>query len=269
MNGSVKTSIAYFAVHAACLSIAVSPAYGSGESSHDWEFVVSPLFLWAKNVDGSSALAGNEMPTELDFQDDILENLDATFTFRAEARKHRLGYYVEYNFARLEPESMGQLGPVEFVSRVDYEDTLLEAGILWSVQASRQQRVEVLAAARYFDQQIDVDISRSAGAQQGSSSAGEISGGDSWWNGVMGVRYTRAFSTNLAFSVRGDVGYGGEDSKSYQAVGLLNYRFNDWGAAFAGYRYLAVDFDNGRANRDGYSTDVDQQGPLLGVSIYF
>jgi hypothetical protein len=41
------------------------------------------------------------------------------------------------------------------------------------------------------------------------------------------------------------------------------FRFNDWGAAFIGLRYMKFDYDGG-----GYSYDAEQQGPMLGVSIY-
>jgi hypothetical protein len=242
----------------------------SGERDEgEWTFVVSPLFVWGKSVDGTSTLAGSEAPVELDFQDDILENLDLSLTFRLEAQKGRFSYYAEYNFGRLEPESTGQIGPVEVSTEVTSEETMSEVGVFWAFSERQQSRLELLAAIRYFKEDLDVDFDKTAAGSNSTSSVGEISGGDSWWNGVLGARYRMQLSRSWTLTLRGDVGYGGEDNTSLQGVGLVNYRFNSWGSAFFGYRYLSIDFDNGRSGADGYAYDVEQQGPLLGLNIHF
>ena len=56
------------------------------EPEGEWEFMVTPMFLCGMSIDGDSAIDGNALPLDLDFTDDIMENLDAVFTFHFEAR---------------------------------------------------------------------------------------------------------------------------------------------------------------------------------------
>ena len=51
------------------------------ESEGEWEFMIAPLFLWGMSIDGESAIDGNALPLDLDFTDDIMENLDAVFRY--------------------------------------------------------------------------------------------------------------------------------------------------------------------------------------------
>jgi hypothetical protein len=56
---------------------------------------------------------------------------------------------------------------------------------------------------------------------------------------------------------------GGSDNNAWHFNAMADYRFNDWGSAFVGYRYMKIDYAS-----SSYSYDAKQQGPLLGVSIY-
>ena len=116
----------------------------SSSPAEDWQFVISPLYVWGKSIEGVSAIGANETPLDLDFQDDILENLDATFTLRVEAGKDRFAYYVEYNYGQLDPSSSGSLGPVQLNADVTYDDIMAEAGILWTFSGSNRNLWELL-----------------------------------------------------------------------------------------------------------------------------
>ncbi len=76
------------------------------------------------------------------------------------------------------------------------------------------------------------------------------------------------FNDKWSFIGRTDLGYGGSDNKAINASFQFDYRFRDWGSAFAGYRYLQYDFDNDSSS-NGYAFDAYQQGPLLGLTIYW
>lgn len=45
---------------------------------------------------------------------------------------------------------------------------------------------------------------------------------------------------------------------------MVDYRFKGWGSAFFGYRYMDIDYEGG-----GYLYDAKQQGPQLGVALYW
>ena len=86
-----------------CASMVLSATAGpvAAASEEQWEFAIAPMYLWAKNIEGSSAIGGKEAPLDLDFKDDILDNLDSALAFHFEARKGNLTLYAEYNDAVL------------------------------------------------------------------------------------------------------------------------------------------------------------------------
>ena len=63
---------------------------GRSPQSDEWQFALSPLFLWGMNLDGTTAIGPVTAPLELDFKDDVFENLAAAFTVHFEAKKNDL-----------------------------------------------------------------------------------------------------------------------------------------------------------------------------------
>ncbi len=96
----------------------------------------------------------------------------------------------------------------------------------------------------------------------------EIGGGDDWWHAFAGMRVFRTLGEKWTFIGRADLGYGGSDNSAINASFMFDYRFNNWGSAFVGYRYLEYDYDNG-SDSDRYAFDAYQQGPLLGLTIHW
>ena len=71
-------------------------------------------------------------------------------------------------------------------------------------------------------------------------------------------------SDNWTFVGRADYGYGGSDNTAGNFAFQFDYRFNDWGSAFIGGRYLTYDYDD-----SGYAFDADKTGPLAGITIHW
>lgn len=240
----------------------------SAAEEDGWEFSVAPLYLWAKNIEGSAAIGGKEAPLDLDFKDEILDNLDSAFAIHFEARKDNLTLYAEYNYAKLDPTTVTSFGPVEISADIEFEDTMWEAGATWMFAQHGDSTWELLGAIRYAEHDIEIETTRSGGPGI-LPPLDKITAGDDWWQGVAGLRYVFHATDRWSWRLRGDYGYGDSDNSSLQAIGLLDYRFRDWGSFFAGYRYLDTDFDNGRDSANGYAFDGNQQGPVLGLNFYF
>ena len=51
----------------------------------DWEFDLTPMYLWAVNIDGTMGVMGEELPVSVSFGD-ALDKLNAAFTIHFEAR---------------------------------------------------------------------------------------------------------------------------------------------------------------------------------------
>lgn len=254
------------------LAAAASVAMVSGTSSavaqdDEWEFMVAPLYVWAKAISGVATAADRDLPLELDFQDDILENLDAAFAIHLEARKGKMSLFAEYNYAKLDPSNTTFVGPIKLRTDVDFKDIMAEGGITWAIAESDSLRWEVLGGLRYYKQ--DADITFRSDREGGQILPENVSVGDRWLHPFAGGRLIAKIGKNWTFRARADYGYEGSDNTALQGIATLGYRFNDWGSAFFGYRYFDMDFNNGSSRRDQYGFDGDQQGPLIGINLHF
>lgn len=237
-----------------------------GAAEDEWQFSIAPLYLWAKNVEGSSSAGGKDAPLSLDFRDDILENLDAAYAVHAEASKGNWTFFAEHNFARLDPTTKNTVGGIDFRADVEFEDTLSEAGVAWALADSGAARWELLGGLRYYKQDLTIKFSNSLGID--TPFPDRVKTGDSWMQPFAGVRVTAPLSERWSVRGRADYGYEGSDNTAVQGVFYFSYRFRDWGSAFVGYRYLGIDFDNGSSRLDQYGFDGDHQGPLVGLNLH-
>ena len=254
-----------------CIACAVlSSGQAIAENPGGWEYSVAPLYLWAKNIEGESGIGPITSPLELDFQDDILENLDAAFAIHFEAKQGDLTLFAEYNFARLDPTVEQEVGSISARVDVEFEDTMAELGVAYRVGKTGSTEWEVLGGVRYLEQDLDIDIEiETEGPGEGPGVLPEnITGGDDWWHGFGGVRMTTQISESWSFKARADMGYKSSSNKSVHAFGMFDYRFRDWGSAFVGYRFLDIEYEGG-SGKDRYAFDGDQRGPLIGLNFYF
>ncbi len=229
--------------------------------AEEWEFYLSPLFLWGQSLDGEATLNGKTAPLDLDFQDDILENLDGAFTFHFEARRGDFGIFTEYQYVSLDPGVGAMLGPLEVNADVEFKEHVFEAGGAWAFINEDDSRMELLLGARYTDQDVDVDLSL-AGPGPLPPQDRNITGGDDWWHGIVGLRLIQEINRNWTFVVRGDYGYGGSDNTAANLAFQFDWKFNSWGSLFIGGRYMVYDYED-----SDYGFDADRAGPLGGLMI--
>lgn len=235
--------------------------------AEQWEFSIAPLYLWAKNIEGAATAGGNELPLDLDFKDDILDNLDAAFAIHVEATNGTLTLFAEYNYANLDPTVENTIGPITVEGDVTFKDTMSEGGIAWVFAETGATRWEVLGGLRYFKQDVKIDFSSNVPVDLPFPTRLEV--GDSWMQPFAGIRTSSVITDRWSFRARGEYGYEGSDNTSFQVIGMFDYRYRDWGSAFFGYRYLDIDYDNRSSGLDQYGFDGDQQGPLIGLNFYF
>lgn len=253
-----------FRISALMLSLILLGAHETANADGDeWEFALSPLFLWGVSLDGESTINGKAAPLDLEFRDDILENMDAVFTLHMEARKDDWSLFAEYQYIDLNPGGQAQLGPLSVEADITFKEDLLELGAGWAFSDNGRTRWELIGGGRYTDQSIRVvvDVDTPIPPIEGSNT---FRGGDDWWQGFAGVRVAHALGERWTFIGRADLGYGGSDNSSYNLAFQFDYRFRDWGSAFFGARYLSYDYDSSI-----YGFDADKAGPLAGLTIHW
>jgi len=232
----------------------------------DWEFTLSPLFMWGMGLSGDATIGDATAPLDLGF-DDIWDNLGAVFTLHFEARKNKWTIFTEVQYVKLEPEVTISMGPVAAVADIDFKNTMIELGGGYAFRETRNTRWEVIGGVRYTDQDVDVDATLTFPPPVNEQNI-TMDGGDNWSHAFVGTRFFGKMSNEWTFIARTDVGYGGSDNKAFNAVAMFDYRFNNWGSAFFGYRYLNYDYDNDKTT-DTYAFDAYQAGPLAGLTIHW
>ncbi|MCP4766278.1 MAG: hypothetical protein GY875_08390 [Gammaproteobacteria bacterium] len=255
----ITMRLSAFAVGLSMALVLATASTRADAAEEEWEFALSPLFLWGLSIDGDATINGNTAPLDLDFQDDILENMEAVFTLHFEARRGDWGFFSEYQYVDLEPEVSAQLGPATADIDIGFESTIWELGAAWAFQNDANTRWELLMGARYTDQDISADIDILA-----LSKEKKLDGGDDWWHGFGGVRVFQSLSEKWTFIGRADLGYGGSDNSALNLAAMFDYRFNNWGSVFVGYKYLDYDYES-----SDYGFDAVEQGPLAGLMIHW
>ena len=206
-------------------------------------------------LNGSSTIGPSTLPLELSFND-VLSNMDMVFTVHFEAQKNNLTLFTEIQYVDLEPDT--RMGPVKV--NIDFKDIMAELGAAYRVAGDEKTDWEVLGGARYFEQDIEVDI---------GNIGPKIKSDNNWWNGFIGGRVKHQLSENWMFEGRVDYGQGSSSNYSTNAVFFFDYTFNEWGSAFVGYKYMKIKYDNGRSGLNYYNYTAEQQGPLAGLNIKF
>ena len=232
-------------------------AAGGNSTNGEWEFSLAPLFLWAQGIEGSSSVGPSTSPLDIKFED-ALDNLEAAFTIHYEMKRDALTLFAEYQYVDLEPTVPG---PGNSVLEVGFKDTIAELGVGYWVAGTERTDWEVIAGARYTEQNMDASIKNGPKL---------VSLDQDWWVGFFGGRFSADLSKNWTFIGRADFGVGsGETNRIWNVNAMFDYRFRDWGSLFAGYKWMDYNYDNGKIGLDRYAYDATQQGPLLGLNFHW
>ncbi|QFU77290.1 hypothetical protein EY643_17395 [Halioglobus maricola] len=258
----MKIGKTHSALTAAALSSLLTVASGTAHAD-DWEFAISPLFLWGLSMEGDATINGNTAPLDLEFKDDILENMEAVFTVHFEARKGDWTIFSEYQYVDLDPDVAASIGPVNVNADISFKETMFELGGAWAMLDSDGTRWELIGGGRYSDQEMNTKINID-GPLPPELPAAKLKGGDDWWHAFGGMRVFHDINDRWTFIGRADYGYGGTDNSAWNASFMFDYRFKDWGSAFIGARFLDYDY-----NDDAYGFEATKSGPLAGLTIYW
>ena len=223
-----------------------------------WAFRLTP-YLWLAGLSGKLGVSDN-LPTasvDADFGD-ILSHLDAGIMAVAEARHGNLILLADVSYVSLSADA-GNEGPVIGSAKVRAKsfNSTIEAG--YRLYDSPAVSIEGLAGIRIFSVSNEIEFSG------GALPSGSPSSGDSWVDPVIGTRVNVPIAAGFSLNAYGDLGgFGIASDWTWQVYGGLDYQITDSIAANAGYRYLDVHHQDG-----GFTYDVAQQGPLLGLGVRF
>lgn len=233
-------------------------ALGAGQAgAQEWEYTVAP-YLWAPGLTGDVSPGPRAPTVGLDASfSDLLDELDIGFLLAGTAKRGNLGLfgdiqYFDFNSGDVTP------GPLFGDAVLDSDITVLTFGADYAVLSTAESELRLAAGVRYYDVSMDLDLSA------GLRPAASFSGGDDWWDGLVGLRGHTNINQNWYASGWALLGAGGSDFASDVFAGF-GYRVSATTDIVGGYRYFSVDREDG----NGFVYDVEQHGLLLGVKFNF
>ncbi|NRB17825.1 MAG: outer membrane beta-barrel protein [Rhodobacteraceae bacterium] len=245
------------------LSSIAEPLPMPGQSESDWRYTLTPYAFLPARTTGTSTIAGQSVPLDLDFKD-ALDLLDFALAATFEMWRGDFGIIVDANYVRLKadgslPSPPGATFAVDI--RQKWLGVLAAYRVVDSTYGVQNQRysIDLQGGIRYNSLRQTVDIP-----------VGQLGGDEGWFEPVIGARAMWRLSEKWAAAVALDLGGFGAGGNDLQ-VGLnagFDYRLWKKNSLRFGYRYYSMDYSTTLATGP-FAYDVRQHGPYLGVTFRF
>jgi hypothetical protein len=239
---------------AALLLVAPFAAQAAPQSGSDWDWLVAP-YVWAASIgtDVRTVTPPSNASNDVAF-DDVLDKLDGVFEVHGEGQGDAFGVLADFTYFGLADEDDHRFLRTES----DLDLRLFELAAVWSPGPERFTGLETFAGARI----IDLDTTIQFIPYNPAFSGRPLKLGDTFYDVMIGARYTWALSDRWTLTLRGD-GSWGDTEGTWNASVVGQYRTRNGGWVF-GYKYFDVDLEQG-----GESLSVSLDGPVIGYAFRF
>lgn len=218
------------------------------------------LYFWASALNGTTSTLPPLPAVGVDLSfSDVMKNFDGGLMGAGEMRIGRWGFLGDFMLSQVSPDGT-MPGPDGAGVEVRSRSLTLQASALYRLYESAYLSVDAGAGLRFWhlDNRLTIDPGRLPSGLSYSRS-------ENWVDPVIAGRLNIDLGGPWGLTLYGDVG--GFDIGSdvtWQAIGTVNYQWNDKLALRLGYRALSVDYHAG-----SFAYDVRMQGPVIGASYRF
>ena len=244
----VRQTLCCLLVVLICSSV-LAPASARAEG---WNFTLSP-YVWVTSSKGDTSIGPISADIDMGY-DDTLSALRLALMLNFRAENGPWAIQADGVWADLESNSASGIVSSEVGTT------------LWVAALNGRYRVadnwELLAGARYFRQDVDINLLVGPVPLSQSSSV-------DWIDPVIGAKFTSALSDKWSFGVQGDIGGFGVGSEfAWQAWAMFEYRFAKSSSLAFGWRHLDWDYEQG-SGITKFTYDAYLTGPVLGLRFRF
>jgi hypothetical protein len=218
------------------LAVGGSAFAQQGSDERQWSFAP---YLWAAGIDGDVRVGPIDADIDFSFGD-IVDVLAGAAIFHFEAQNDRHGFFGDFVYLALEPDTKPLPLGGSFDTKVD--STIIELGYLWKGRGSRSDQPGVEFGLRQWD--FDTELR--------TANVGTFDRSTDWTDFFVGYRGTSDVGANWRSISRINIGSGGSDFALGADVTFL--RELDSGNAVAiGLKVLTVD----EQDLDGVPFEID------------
>ncbi len=232
---------------------AVSNAQDTVAEEKNWEFNMTPFYLWAVSMDGDMTVKGNTESLKADFSE-ITDSLEGIFTLHFEGmHKSGFGFLTDVSYLNLGDQQTTP-GPLPITMDVDLINWIVELAGVYRFKLDKNA-LDLIGGARYYELDPEIDV---------VGTPIKADPDKDWVDAMLGVRFIWNITDRWNFMTRGDIGVGGSEL-TWNIAGLFDYQPWKHVSLIFGYRYMDIDYEDG-SGADLFKYDVSMHGPLLGVN---
>jgi opacity protein-like surface antigen len=254
---------------AGALLFSAAPIYAqtSNGAAVGWTFEFTP-YIWGSAMKGDTQ-AANFPRTNVDMSfSDVLDVLDFALMGAFEARKGRLGVYLDAIYIKAsDAATASRSGPgpigatLTATADAKLEQTMLAVAGMYRLTEANTP-VDLLAGVRYTDIEIDATIGASLFARSGVV---DRSRSKDWFDPYIGLRAQLPIANHWKLVGYADVGgFGVGSDLTWQYAAGINYEFSSSMNAKFGYRRMRIDYD-----KKNFLYDMKLEGLYFGLGIRF
>jgi hypothetical protein len=270
-------------------SAELSAGVKSGVPASQWRLSFTP-YGWLPFLTGDQTVKGRTVGLDVD-PIQVIDHLEhAPWMSYAEARNGPLAFYNDIFYANLGLSADGvrsrgvhpQIGgTLSAALGLDFKQAVVELGAAyeiarWSSGAGSSTAIDVLGGARYWHQEMSINLALTGtldGLELSNGIAIARGGSVDWIDPVVGGRIRHQLVPGQELMLRGDIGgFGAGSEFSWNVVAAYSFEICAQGgvtySGLLGYRALDVDYEQG-SGRHKYEYNVLQHGPLTGLTIAF
>lgn len=234
------------------ITVLFSDSAWSQEESN-WEFNLTPLYLWAFRIDGDIGVRERTTSVSID-AGEVFDKLEGAFTVRFNGLyRRKFGFVFDYSYVDVGAEKVSDMLNTEFGFKSQIVNL---AGSYRFIDGDHL--LDGVAGIRYTKLDTEINL-RNVGAS--------LEGGQDWVDPIVGLRYNYGFSDNWFLQLYGDIGgFGASSDFTWQGLALIDFQPWKYVSIIAGYRAIGTDYETG-SGPDNFLFDVIVHGPVVGFNI--
>ena len=240
---------------ALCSVAMFTPGLATAQQGGGVDFRVTP-YLWMLALDGTTAVAGQDVPVDESFSD-ILDVLNIALSVNMEWNTGKWFFVLDPLWSDLEMDFAvpSPPAPVPLGGKIEIQLIIADALVGYVLN----ENFDIYAGARYYDQDIKIVP---------SGPAPSISLGDDWTDFLIGFRAHNKIGEKWSFGGRLDGAVSGDSDSAWYLQAVLMRHFGENKHLDLGWRYYDVDYESG-SDLTRFKWDVAHSGPVVGFSWTF